>query len=65
MNESELVDKLSEVFKEYAKDIQHLEQRELGELTLFLYKIREDIENGKYDTKNKKWSKLQWRNLNL
>ena len=61
MNESELVDKLSNVFKEYAKDIQHLNQRELGELTLLLYRIREDIENGRYDNENKKWSELEWR----
>ena len=61
MNESELVDRIADTFREYAKDIQHLNQEELGELSLFLYKIRDDIENGRYDTDNKKWSNLNWR----
>lgn len=61
MNESELSDKIADVFKKYSKEIQHLNQKELGELTLLLYKIRKDLEDGEYDTDNKKWSKLNWR----
>ena len=62
MIESELVDRIADTFREYAKDIQHLNQEELGELSLFLYKIREDIESGRYDSDKKKWSNLNWRN---
>lgn len=61
MNESELSDKIAEVFYTYAEDIQHLDQQELIELTIFLQKIRADIESGRYDNENKKWSELEWR----
>ena len=61
MNESELSDKIAEVFYTYAEEVQHLDQQELIELTIFLQKIRADIESGRYDNETKKWSELEWR----
>ena len=61
MNESELSDKIAEVFYRYAEEVQHLDQQELIEVIIFLQKIRADIESGRYDTETKKWSELEWR----
>lgn len=57
----EIEDKVAYALEEMAKDIRRMENEELQETLFFIQKLRLDIEQGRYDTEDKKWSELDWR----
>lgn len=57
----EIEDKVAYALEEMAKDIRRMENEELQETLFFIQKLRADIEQGRYDTEDKKWSELEWR----
>lgn len=61
MNNDNVVIKISKCFRQYAKDIENMDDEEVGQLFLLLYKLRADLESGRYDTTIKRWSDIQWK----
>lgn len=57
----ETLGKIADVLEEQAEYLRNLPEDEVANVILLFTKLRWELENGRYDTNDKKWSELNWR----